>query len=174
MISKLTFTGEQSQGGYIKKKKMKTVLRKEYEGWTEADIDADVERRKKNHEYISRYDRENTYYKEVSDGYANPQLVKNLLKRDFIFAPDKINILFGPNGSGKTTILKTIAKYCLCGEDRSCDGFTNIMKIQPIDYGHLFDDVKNKYSYDTFLNELNEKTNRAKFKTCYSYSTRCC
>lgn len=161
MISKLTFTGEQSQGGYIKKKKTKTVLRKEYEGWSEEDIDADIQRRKKNHEYISRYDRENTYYKEVSDGYANPQLVKNLLKRDFTFAPDKINILFGPNGSGKTTILKTIAKYCLCGEDHSCDGFTNIMNIQPLDYGCFLDDDKNKYSYDTFLDELNKKTNRA-------------
>ena len=161
MIIKLTFTDEQSQGGYIKKKKTKTVLRKKYEGWSEEDIDADIAIRKKNHEYISRYERENRYYKEVSDGYENPQLVKNLLKRDFTFAPDKINILFGPNGSGKTTILKTIATYCLCGEDQCCDGFTNIINIKPPEYGYFFDDNKNKYSYDMFLNKLNKKTNRA-------------
>lgn len=38
-------------------------------------------------------------------------LKKLLLDREFKFYPDKVNIIFGPNGSGKTTIMNSLAGY---------------------------------------------------------------
>lgn len=70
----------------------------------------------------------------VDDGLANPQLVKNLTNKTFTFAPDKINVLFGPNASGKSTIIKALAQYCMCGSGSGYDGMTNFKKFEPFDY----------------------------------------
>ena len=39
----------------------------------------------------------------------NKTLFKNVVERTFEFFPDRINILFGPNQCGKTTVLRAIA-----------------------------------------------------------------
>lgn len=56
------------------------------------------------------------------DEYVHPQLVKNLIGRTIEFKPGPgINIIFGPNASGKTTILKAIA-----GKGGTTDGYPNL------------------------------------------------
>ena len=161
MITSLKFTGGKDSG-YIVENKTKRVPKKKYEGWSEDDMRADMEKRKQKGYYISYHWRDE-YYKLVSDGKKNPQLVKNLLKKEFKFSADKINILFGPNGSGKTTILKTIANYCMCGEQDSSDGYTNFKKFHPLDYGCSFNNPT-KYSLDNLIKKINAKSNRAEIK----------
>jgi predicted ATPase len=161
MITSLKFTGGKDSG-YIVENKTKLVPKKKYEGWSEDDMRADMEKRKRKGYYVSYHWRDE-YYKLVSDGKKNPQLVKNLLKREFKFSADKINILFGPNGSGKTTILKTIANYCMCGEQGSSDGYTNFKKFQPLDYGCSFNNPT-KYSLDNLIKKINAKSNKAEIK----------
>jgi hypothetical protein len=46
---------------------------------------------------------------KATSGYAAE--LEGLKDRTFEFPPEKINILYGPNGSGKTTILKMLAAY---------------------------------------------------------------
>jgi predicted ATPase len=76
----------------------------------------------------------------------NPVLLTNLYNRKFKFADKKINVLFGPNASGKSTIIKAIAAHCLCGEDtRVQDGLTNFKKYNPTDYGLFEDRTKEKF-----------------------------
>ena len=76
----------------------------------------------------------------------NPVLLKNLYNRKFKFENNKINVLFGPNASGKSTIIKAIAAHCLCGEDnRVQDGMTNFKKFNPTDYGFLVDRNKKRF-----------------------------
>ena len=136
-----------------------------YEGWSDDEMYADMQERKRKGCYVSYHWRDE-YYKEVPDGKKNPQLVKNLLKREFKFSANKINILFGPNGSGKTTILKTIANYCMCGthDSGSLDGYTSLRKFAPLDYGFSFNDESTKYSLDNLIKKINAKSNRAEIK----------
>lgn len=48
------------------------------------------------------------FYEAHKGEFINPA-AKNLIGKKFNFEPGKVNIIFGPNGSGKTTILKAIA-----------------------------------------------------------------
>lgn len=59
--------------------------------------------------------------KDRDGSYKLPELYKNLIDRTITFDPHKINIIFGPNGSGKTTIIKALAGNALC-----FDGFTEL------------------------------------------------
>lgn len=152
MLKSLTFTGGE---GYITETAYKTVLRKQYKGWTDEDVEADIKRRKENGEWLRHYVRED-YYIERKAGKKNPHLIKNLLNRTFEFSGDKINILFGPNASGKTTIIKTIARYCLCGDNHASDGFTNIAKVEPLDYGFSWSE-KPDYTQEKLKNILDKK-----------------
>ena len=65
-------------------------------------------------EAIKKYEKEYKEWKKHKNDYAHPQLVKNLLNRKFEFETGKINIIFGPNASGKTTIIKAIAGNAGC------------------------------------------------------------
>lgn len=47
--------------------------------------------------------------KNDKGGPENKNLFKNVVERTFEFFPDRINILFGPNQCGKTTVLRAIA-----------------------------------------------------------------
>lgn len=161
MITSLKFTGGKDSG-YIVENKTKLVPKKKYEEWSEDEMRADMEKRKRKGYYVPYHWRDE-YYKLVSDGKKNPQLVKNLLKKEFKFSADKINILFGPNGSGKTTILKTIANYCMCGDNSSSDGYTNFKKFQPLDYGCSFNNPT-KYSLDNLIKNIDARSNRAEIK----------
>ena len=50
-----------------------------------------------------------------------PTRLKGIGKRKIVFN-DRVNILFGPNGAEKTTILKTLAMAAGCGEGGWSDG----------------------------------------------------
>lgn len=55
-----------------------------------------------------RWAEDKKFYDEYKGQFINPA-AKNLIGKTFKFEPGKVNIIFGPNGSGKTTILKAIA-----------------------------------------------------------------
>lgn len=81
---------------------------------------------KKELQQIEEYDKEYTEWKKHKDEYNNPRLAKNLLNKTFRFEPNKINVIFGPNASGKTTILKAIA-----GNAGTIDGYPAM--LNPLD-----------------------------------------
>lgn len=133
MIKSITFTGE---SGYITKKipepecNVRGYGLKGYssKNFSESEKEA-IKVYKKKHKHWARYQK---------DSYANPQLVKNLMGRKIEFKPGKINLIFGPNASGKTTILKAIAG---CGG--TTDGYPTL--VGPLDLKSGWDE---KLSYD--------------------------
>jgi predicted ATPase len=62
---------------------------------------------KYNRDY-ERWAEDKKFYDENKGKFINPA-AKYLVGRTFEFQPGKLNIIFGPNGCGKTTILKAIA-----------------------------------------------------------------
>jgi predicted ATPase len=77
--------------------------------------------------------------------------------RERITFNDRINVLFGPNGSGKTTILKTLAAASGCGEGGWNDGkdsqtlpYEAVVERdnQPVFYQNCYHD-----SEESFINE---------------------
>ena len=132
MIKSIEF----KEGGYITPRKEKMVL-------TESG-ETKIKEYKKTHKE-SDYDRltdtgwvrrarlyENEDYHYVDQGYKNPQLVDNLLGKKFVFEPHKINVIFGENAAGKSTIINTLAAYCQCGDADNLDGWTNINFLNPL------------------------------------------
>ena len=132
MIKSIEF----KEGGYITPRKEKMVL-------TESG-ETKIKEYKKTHKE-SDYDRltdigwvrrvrlyENEDYNYVDQGYKNPQLVDNLLGKKFVFEPHKINVIFGENAAGKSTIINTLAAYCQCGDADNLDGWTNINFVKPL------------------------------------------
>ena len=87
-------------------------------------------------------------YKVEDIGYTNPQLVQNLLDRKMVFEGGKINVIFGPNASGKTTILKALAAYCCCGTSDNLDGWTNRFFITPHNASNAYDIFDRKSQND--------------------------
>ena len=120
MITKVHFTGN---GGYINKVKEDLVPKKGV-SWEDFKSIGSM------HHYRGR---EFNAISRVKKSYPNKHLKKTLLDREFIFKPNKINLLFGPNGSGKTTIIRAIAAHGLCGAREHFDGFTNFDCFSPMD-----------------------------------------
>ena len=80
----------------------------EYWGW---DWDHDPKSVFKEDKYNRDYERwaaDKKFYDENKGKFVNSS-AKYLIGRTFEFQPGKLNIIFGPNGCGKTTILKAIA-----------------------------------------------------------------
>lgn len=82
-------------------------------------------------EAMTEYKKEMAYYKKHKDEFVLP-CAKNLVGKMFEFRDGKINVLFGPNASGKTTIIKAIA-----GNAMIDDGFSHFS--EPIEFGFGFD-----------------------------------
>ena len=149
MIKSVRFTADNKED-YINDVLYKTVPRKGYT-WE------DIENAKKSRDFRLRYKKDDMT-KEVRVGYKNPMLRKCVMKRTFEFSEDKINVLFGPNGSGKTTILRAIAGHCLCGaDDRNLDGYTSLLKYTK---SFMFLDIKGKLDYMKALLEAIHKNKR--------------
>lgn len=103
MIKSITFTGK---FGYITEKIPEPDCSVGgFNGNNENSNRFSDEDRKK----ITKWKKEMKEWKKHKDEYLHPQLVNNLLGRKIEFEPGKINLIFGPNASGKTTILKAIA-----------------------------------------------------------------
>lgn len=70
---------------------------------------------------IDDYKKKHRLWARHKDEYLHPELVKNLVGRKIEFQPGKINLIFGPNASGKTTILKALA-----GNSGTTDGYPKL------------------------------------------------
>lgn len=119
MIKSITFTGE---SGYITQKIPEPVcpvrgyeMKKKMKDKFTNDELAQIKDWKTKHRKWARH----------KNDYLNPQLVKNLLNRKIEFKPG-INLIFGPNASGKTTILKALA-----GKGGTTDGYPKL--VGPLD-----------------------------------------
>ena len=148
MIKSIEF----KEGGYITPRKEKMVL-------TESG-ETKIKEYKKTHKEFD-YDGltdigwvrrarlyENEDYHYVDQGYKNPQLVDNLLGKKFVFEPHKINVIFGENAAGKSTIINTLAAYCQCGDADNLDGWTNINFVKPLpSHSFLSSSEKNDEKY---------------------------
>lgn len=127
MVTKITFEKESS--GYLGDKKYKKVP-------------ATEENRKKAVPGRRSYEKEGLV--RIEDGYKCSLARECLLGKTFTFDKDRINILFGPNACGKSTILSSIAISCFCGDHSNyiLDGWTNAFKYGSIDF-FSFDEVNN-------------------------------
>ena len=87
----------------------------------------------------------------INKGYISEEdkLIKTFKNRTFKFDRFKVNIIFGPNGSGKTTILRALSAYTFTGDPAhgimdnrttSSDGWTNLGKVSPMNSGLLMKD----------------------------------
>lgn len=80
---------------------------------------------------MKEYKAEMAYYKKHKDEYILP--CSNLLVgKEFKFMDNKINILFGKNGTGKSTILRAIAGNAMCE-----DGFSWV--FEPLQMGGFWE-----------------------------------
>ena len=109
MVKSLTFTGE---FGYITDKIPEPEC--PVRGYTGKNSYRFREFSESEKEAIKKYEEKYKEWKKHKNDYANPHLVKNLLNRKFEFEEGKINIIFGPNASGKTTMIKAIAGNAGC------------------------------------------------------------
>ena len=122
MIKSLTFDGKY---GYISEKLREPLCSVRGYNGENCDVfgrpfsEEDIKK-------IEKYKKEYKEWKKHKNEYNNPILANYLLNRTFHFEPNKINLIFGPNASGKTTILKALA-----GNAGSSDGYPTL--LSPLD-----------------------------------------
>lgn len=105
--------------------------------------------------YHGRGNEVDKYWDYVDTGFKNKYLHKTLLNRKFEFKPNCVNVLFGPNASGKTTIIKAIASYCMCGNEDYIDGYTSFLKFTPRNmFGSFFDEERQKDEIAFYKNDI--------------------
>ena len=140
MVKSLTFTGE---FGYITDKipEPECSVRGYFGKGTSLSRFSESEKEK-----IKIYEKKYKEWKKHKDDYKNPHLVKNLLNRKFEFEEGKINIIFGPNASGKTTMIKAIAGNAGCE-----DGYPTL--LPPLDIHNIGEHS----SQETFRKALDKK-----------------
>ena len=127
MIKSISFP--KSGEGYIYKKLQKPERPNKNMvgkmGYTKEDYDADLEFYKKELEYYNQH-----------KGEYELGCSKNLVGRTFTFDAKKINVLFGPNACGKSTIIRAIAGHALIDQD----GYSSLCSPAEFDYGSVFED----------------------------------
>lgn len=115
MIKSIKFPEEGN--GYIYEKPKdpgKKPSKKDYQYWDYDWSDKDISRPKKifkEEKYARDYEQWKTdkkFFDEHKGQFTNPA-AKYLVGKTFDFESGKLNIIFGPNGCGKTTILRAIA-----------------------------------------------------------------
>lgn len=173
MINSITFDLH-GDYNYLLNKNSKHVLKKgkTKKGYKKALEDYNNTSRIHQKKYFSKYEIFNDFYKTVDDGYENEYALSNLKSRTITFSPDKINLIFGANASGKTTILKTIAAHAFCGSNHQMDGFTNPTMFEPSHLHNLHDNEayvevsKGKFEighmkdYNDWMTRLNNRIDR--------------
>ena len=97
-------------------------------------------------ERLKEYNEELAHYNANKGKFILPAAY-NLVGKEFSFEDGKINVLFGPNASGKTTVLRGIAGECLTE-----DGFTALRT--PTEFGFLVE----KYDVGKVIDRLKKNT----------------
>lgn len=141
MVSSLTFTGE---SGYIITKIPEPEC--PVRGYDYRKHRGEKEFTKDEIEAIKDWKKKHNNWKKHKEDYLNPQLVQNLINRKFEFATGKINLIFGPNASGKTTILKAIA-----GKGGTTDGYPSL--VGPLDLKGFRDELDSSL-FTKYINNL--------------------
>lgn len=142
MIKSITFTGK---FGYITEKIPEPECSvRGFNGKNEDDNRFSDEDRKK----ITKWKKEMKEWKKHKDEYLHPQLVDNLLGRKIEFESGKINLIFGPNASGKTTILKAIAGNAGIMDD----GYPKLYR--PLEFDNGFGEKMTNEIVRRFYNKL--------------------
>jgi len=97
-----------------------------------------------------KWAKEHRAWCKVKNNFKLP-CAKFLVDRKFNFEPGKINIIFGANGSGKSTIIKAIAGAASCG-----DGYTQFNDPSAFRYSITWDEMSEseRYSNEEFLKVL--------------------
>ena len=98
---------------------------------------------------MTRYKSEMDFYKKHVGKYK-VSCSEILVGRTFTFESDKINLIFGPNASGKSTILKSIAAHAFCK-----DGFSKF--LEPYDFNIWNISESELDIYDTYRDALRKK-----------------
>lgn len=129
--------------GYIYQKTQKP-LKPDKVGRFRRQKDEDVYQKE-----LEQYQKELEYYKEHKGEYVL-DCSNNLIGKKFSFDNKKINILFGPNGCGKSTILKTIA-----GKALITDGYSRF--FEPLDFPG-WDNDGQRYAVETQISKLSMNT----------------
>lgn len=137
MIKSLTFTGEY---GYISEKLEEPINPIRRSGFRNQKLSD------KDRECLKQYKKVHKEWEKHKDDYNNPILAKNLLNRTFNFEPNKINLIFGPNASGKTTILRALG-----GVAGTTDGYAQL--YGPLDVSDFFE----KATIETFKKKKIQK-----------------
>lgn len=161
MIKSIKFPKKGS--GYIYEKPEdpgKEPDRNDYRYWEWDFKHGNSERVFKKEKYNADYERwaeGKKFYDENKGQFINPA-AKHLIGKTFEFEPGKLNIIFGPNGCGKTTILKAIAGNAgIAG-----DGMTH-----PADPTDIFSwDAAEKYDVKKvakYINKLKQNTAEVKW-----------
>ena len=126
MIKSLTFDGK---SGYIGSKftEEDKPIKPNKEDWRYRDSGYHQNFKEEKFEKdMTRYKSEMDFYKKHVGKYK-VSCSEILVGRTFTFESDKINLIFGPNASGKSTILKSIAAHAFCE-----DGFSKF--LEPLDF----------------------------------------
>lgn len=71
--------------------------------------------------------REEQKFWNAHNGKYKVECSSNLAGRKFSFSPDRVNLIFGPNASGKSTLLKAMAGHAFCTDGWS--GFVEPMQL---------------------------------------------
>lgn len=101
---------------------------------------------------LKQYEEALAFYNEHKGQYKAGHASKNLIGKTFTFTPG-INLIFGPNGSGKTTILKALAGNALIE-----DGFPTVLTPWTIKH--------KDWDEDTTLNVIKREADFMKANTC--------
>lgn len=160
MIDSIVFNGEKGYVGRRVEEAVKPKMPYKPKEPKRKQTDSDIWYEHKIREYkrnVERYEKDSERYKLEMKGYReelanykkhageySAQVSKYLVGREIRFDKDKVNLIFGPNASGKTTILKSIASLCLCDDGwgkpvsyfslKGCGSFIN---NRPTDIGTL-------------------------------------
>lgn len=78
-----------------------------YHKFNSKNFEHEFDEEKYEKEY-KQWEEEKKYYDENKGKFTNPA-AQFLIGKTFNFEPGKVNIIFGPNGCGKTTIIKALA-----------------------------------------------------------------
>lgn len=135
MINSIKFP--KSGKGYIYEKFEMTRTKPDPHGWKyrESEYDhktgelKDKYNTKKYEKDLAAYEEELKIYNEHKGQYCAGRASSNLIGHEFHFTPG-VNIIFGPNGSGKTTILKALAGNAFC-----TDGFS--VPVEPLHLANM-------------------------------------